>query len=110
MLGCPTHVPSCTTLRPSVDRLGAVLLVLTWIKPSIPRWTLAVIAENLEMTEPTDVIMQAIRSAFDSYPREGDPDWRSPSWIMPEECRHLSKTILLALDAAGFQIVRKPSA
>ena len=71
--------------------------------------TFDVIAENLDMTDPTDVIMQAIRSAFDSYPREGDPDWRSPSWIMPEECRHLSKTILLALDAAGFQIVKKPS-
>ena len=70
---------------------------------------LVVIAENLPMTDPTDVIMQAIRSAFDSHPREGDPDWRSPSWIMPEECRHLTKTILLALDAADFQIVKKPS-
>jgi hypothetical protein len=69
-----------------------------------------VITENPDMTDPTDVIMQAIRSAFDSYPREGDPDWRSPSWIMPEECRHLSKTILQALEAAGFQIVRKSSA
>jgi hypothetical protein len=62
------------------------------------------------MTDPTDVIMQAIRSAFDSYPREGDADWRSPSWIMPEELRHLTKAIIQALDAAGFQIVKKPSA
>jgi hypothetical protein len=69
--------------------------------------TLAVIAENSDMTDPTDVIMQAIRSAFDSYPREGDPDWRSPSWIMPEECAHLTKVIIRELEARGFQIVKK---
>jgi hypothetical protein len=51
--------------------------------------------------------MQAIRSAFDSYPREGDPDWRSPSWIMPEECAHLTKAIIRELEARGFQIVKK---
>jgi hypothetical protein len=95
---------------PSVDRPGAGPARLDLDQASDPGMTLAVIAENSDMTDPTDVIMQAIRSAFDSYPREGDPDWRSPSWIMPEECRHLSKTILLALDAAGFQIVSKPSA
>jgi hypothetical protein len=40
------------------------------------------------MTDPADAIMAAIHSAFDSYPKEGDPDWRSPNWIMPEECAH----------------------
>ena len=35
--------------------------------------------------------MAAIRSAFVSYPKEGDPDWRSPNWIMPEECAHLTR-------------------
>lgn len=53
------------------------------------------------------VIMAAIQSAFESYPKEGDPDWRSPSWIMPEECAHLTRSIIQALDAAGFQIVKK---
>lgn len=55
------------------------------------------------------VIMAAIRTAFESYPKEGDPDWRSPSWIMPEECAHLTKTIVKALQEAGFQIVEKQS-
>ncbi len=56
------------------------------------------------------VIMAAIRAAFESYPKEGDPDWRSPSWIMPEECSHLTRTIMRALDDAGLQIVKKPTA
>jgi len=59
------------------------------------------------MSEVTDVIMSAIRSAFESYPKEGDPDWRSPSWIMPEECAHLTSVILRDLEARGFQIVKK---
>lgn len=37
------------------------------------------------------VIMNAIHTAFESYPKEGDPDWRSPSWIMPDECAHLTR-------------------
>jgi hypothetical protein len=59
------------------------------------------------MSGPTDAIMQAIYSAFDSYPREGDPDWRSPNWITPEECAHLTKAIIRELEARGFQIVKK---
>ena len=55
------------------------------------------------------VIMAAIQTAFETYPREGDPDWRSPSWIMPEECAHLTRTIMRALEAAGLQIVKKQS-
>ena len=55
------------------------------------------------------VIMAAIQSAFESYPKEGDPEWRSPSWIMPEECAHLTRAIMRALDAAGLQIVEKQS-
>lgn len=53
------------------------------------------------------IIMAAIQSAFESYPKEGDPDWRSPGWIMPEECAHLTRSIIRALDTAGFQIVKK---
>jgi hypothetical protein len=53
--------------------------------------------------------MASIRTAFESYPKEGDPDWRSPSWIMPEECAHLAKTTMRALETAGLQIVEKQS-
>lgn len=59
------------------------------------------------MSDPEDVIMAAIRSAFESYPKEGDPDWRSPSWIMPEECAHLASVIIRELKAGGYEIVHK---
>ena len=59
------------------------------------------------MSDPTDAIMAAIHSAFVSYPKENDPDWRSPSWIMPEECAHLTRVILREFKAGGFQIVTK---
>ena len=49
----------------------------------------------------------AIRSAFVCYPREDDPDWRSPNWIKPEECTHLAKLVMLELQSKGFQIVKK---
>ena len=53
------------------------------------------------------VVEAATRSAFVNYPREEDPAWRSPSWILPEECAHLTKAIFRELEATGFQIVRK---
>ena len=56
---------------------------------------------------PKDVIEAAIRSAFTSYPKEDDPDWRSPHWINPEECTHLAQSILLELQAKGFEIVKR---
>jgi hypothetical protein len=59
------------------------------------------------MSDPKDAIMAAIQSAFVSYPKESDPDWRSPSWIMPEECAHLAKAIMRELEERGFQIVKK---
>jgi len=55
---------------------------------------------------PIDVIEAAIRSAFTSYPKEDDPDWRSPHWIKSEECTHLAQGILLELQAKGFEIVK----
>ena len=61
------------------------------------------------MLDPADVIMAAIRSAFVSYPKEGDPDWRSPNWIMPEECAHLTRVVIRELEAKGFQIQKKQS-
>jgi hypothetical protein len=57
--------------------------------------------------DPKDVIEAAIRLAFDSYPKEDDPDWRSPHWITPKECSHLATAVVLELDAKGFQIVKK---
>jgi hypothetical protein len=62
---------------------------------------------EVPMSDRADAIMAAIQSAFDSYPKEGDPDWRSPNWIMPEECAHLTRVIIRELEARGFQIVRK---
>ena len=59
------------------------------------------------MLDPADGIVAAIRSAFVSYPKEGDPDWRSPNWIMPEECAHLTRVVIRELEAKGFQIVKK---
>jgi hypothetical protein len=60
--------------------------------------------------DPAAVISAAIRSAFDIYPKEDDPDWRSPSWIKPDECRHLVVVVLRELEANGFQIVKKAAA
>ena len=53
------------------------------------------------------MVEAAIRSAFVSYPKEDDPDWRSPLWIKPEKCAHLAKVVMLELGAKGFQIVKK---
>jgi hypothetical protein len=83
-----------------------------WLLDLDQRWLwrlpLMSITGGLDVSNPADVIMAAIHSAFDSYPKEGDPDWRSPSWIMPEECAHLTGVIMRELDAQGFQIVKKP--
>jgi hypothetical protein len=57
--------------------------------------------------DPKDVVEAAIRSAFVSYPREDEPDWRSPHWIRPEECAHLAKVVIRQLETKGFQIVKK---
>jgi hypothetical protein len=40
---------------------------------------LGVTAERPPMSDdPSDIIMAAIGSAFSSYSKERDPDWRSP--------------------------------
>jgi hypothetical protein len=56
--------------------------------------------------DPADIIKAAIQSAFVKYPREDDPDWSS-HWIRPEESAHLTKVIMLELEANGLQIVGK---
>jgi hypothetical protein len=56
---------------------------------------------------PIHVIEAAIRSAFTSYAKEDDPDWRNPHWIKPDECAHLVRGALLELQAMGFEIVKR---
>ena len=53
-----------------------------------------------------DAIEAGIRSAFVSYPRDDDPDWRGQCWIMPKECSQLAKSILMELKARGFEIIK----
>ena len=57
--------------------------------------------------DATDAIEAGIRSAFTAYSRDDDPDWRSVSWIKPDECAHLVESILKELAARGFEIVKK---
>lgn len=54
-----------------------------------------------------DAIEAGIRSAFVNYPRDDDPDWRGLSWILPQECSQLARSILTELKARGFEIVRE---
>ena len=55
--------------------------------------------------DPKGVIELAIRSAFVSYPKEDEPDWR-PHCITPKECTYLATAVMLELQAKGFEIVR----
>jgi hypothetical protein len=57
--------------------------------------------------EATSAIEAGIQSAFTAYSRDDDPDWRSATWIKPEECSHLVRSILKELNARGFEIVKK---
>jgi hypothetical protein len=57
--------------------------------------------------DTTDAIEAGIRSAFTTYSRDDDPDWRSASWINPEECSHLARSILKELTVRGFEIVKR---
>jgi hypothetical protein len=58
---------------------------------------------------PLRLVRDDMRRQLDLDQAVGDPEWRSPNWIMPEECAHLTKVIMRELDARGFQIVKKPS-
>jgi hypothetical protein len=63
--------------------------------------------EVLMPADATDAIEAGIRCAFTTYSRDDDPDWRSLSWIKPDECAHLTKCILRELAARGLEIVPK---
>jgi hypothetical protein len=62
--------------------------------------------QEVPMLDPADVIKTAIHSAFVKHPMEDDPDW-SPHWIKPEECAHLTRVILMELEANGLEITKK---
>jgi hypothetical protein len=62
--------------------------------------------QEAPMLDPADVIKTAIHSAFVKYPMEDDPDF-NPHWIKPDECAHLTRVILMELEANGLQIVKK---
>ena len=59
------------------------------------------------LDEAESAIEAGIRSAFTAYSRDDDPEWRSATWIKPEECSHLVRSILKELTARGFEIVKK---
>jgi hypothetical protein len=56
--------------------------------------------------DPRDVIYAAFYSAFVKYPKEDDPAL-SNHWIEPVHSAHLTRVVMLALEANGFQIVKK---
>jgi hypothetical protein len=65
------------------------------------------VVEGRMADDATSAIEAGIRSAFTAYSRDDDPDWRSATWIKPEECSHLVRSILKELTARGFEIVKK---
>ena len=53
------------------------------------------------------LIANAIHTAFIKYPEgDGGPNL-DYEWISPEHSSHITKAILLDLEAGGFQIVKK---
>jgi hypothetical protein len=49
--------------------------------------------------------MAAIHSAFVSAQRRAS--LRSPNWVMPEKCEHLTRVMLRELETKAFHIVKK---
>jgi hypothetical protein len=53
------------------------------------------------------LITNAIHTAFIKYPEgDGGPNL-DYEWIPPEQSSHITKAILMDLEAGGFQIVKK---
>jgi hypothetical protein len=65
------------------------------------------VVERRMADDATSAIEAGIQSAFTAYSRDDDPDWRSVTWIKPEECSPLAGSILKELTARGFEIVKK---
>jgi hypothetical protein len=58
--------------------------------------------------DPRDIIYDAFYSALVKYHREGDRAM-SHHWIKPMRSAHLTKVVMLELEANGYQIVKKGS-
>ena len=53
------------------------------------------------------LITNAIHTAFIKYPEGDGGPHLDYEWIPPEQSSHITKAILLELEAGGFQIVKK---
>jgi hypothetical protein len=53
------------------------------------------------------LITNAIHTAFTKYPEGDGGAHLDYEWIPPEQSSHVTKAILLELEANGFQIVKK---
>lgn len=53
------------------------------------------------------LITNAIHTAFIKYPESDGGPYLDYEWIPPEQSSHITKAILLELDAGGFKIVMK---
>jgi hypothetical protein len=53
------------------------------------------------------IITNAIHTAFIKYPEGDGATNLDYEWIAPEQSSHITKAILLDLQASGFQIVKK---
>jgi hypothetical protein len=62
---------------------------------------------NMSSDTIEKLITNAIHTAFIKYPEgDGGPNL-DYEWIPPEQSSHITKAILLDLEASGFQIVKK---
>ena len=53
------------------------------------------------------LITNAIHAAFIKYPEGDGGQHLDYEWIPPDQSAHITKAILLELEANGFQIVKK---
>jgi hypothetical protein len=72
-----------------------------------PCYAWRTVGGNMSADTIEKVITNAIHTAFIKYPEgDGGPNL-DYDWIPPEQSSHITKAILLDLDANGFQIVKK---
>jgi hypothetical protein len=64
--------------------------------------------ERQPISDPREVIYAAFYSAFVRYPKEDDPV-PSTHWIRLVKSAHLTKVVMLELEANGYHIVKKGS-
>jgi hypothetical protein len=72
-----------------------------------PCYAWRTVGGNMSADTIEKVITNAIHTAFIKYPEgDGGPNL-DYDWITPEQSSHITKAILLDLNANGFQIVKK---